>query len=149
MYRKNAWEKYQDKLDEVMNFAEDYKKFISFGKTERLVVKESIELLEAAGFKNAAGLKTVKPGSKLYFVNKNKNVCAFIIGKKPLKEELNQLKYKLNQAQNSATKARTLANDNTNKEIKELLKQKKECLNQLAEVNNKIKHTATILNENK
>ena len=88
MYRKNAWEKYQDKLDEVMNFAEDYKKFISFGKTERLVVKESIELLEAAGFKNAAQLKAVKPGSKLYFVNKNKNICAFVVGKRPLTDGL-------------------------------------------------------------
>ena len=84
MYRKNAWEKYQDNLDKVMNFNEDYKKFISFGKTERLVVKESIELLEKAGFKNAEGLQSVKPGSKVYFLNKNKNICAFIVGKKPL-----------------------------------------------------------------
>ena len=84
MYRKNAWEKYQDNLDVVMNFNEDYKKFISFGKTERLVVKESIELLEKAGFKNAEGLQSVKPGSKVYFLNKNKNICAFIVGKKPL-----------------------------------------------------------------
>ena len=84
MYRKNAWEKYQDNLDEVMNFNEDYKIFISFGKTERLVVKESIELLEKAGFKNAEGLQSVKPGSKVYFLNKNKNICAFIVGKKPL-----------------------------------------------------------------
>ena len=88
MYRKNAWEKYQDNLDEVFSFAEGYKKFISFGKTERLVVKESIELLEQAGFKNAELLQTVKPGSKIYFVNKNKNVCAFIVGKKPLTDGL-------------------------------------------------------------
>ena len=88
MYRKNAWEKYQDNLDEVMNFNEDYKKFISFGKTERLVVKESIELLEKAGFVSAEKLESVKPGSKLYFVNKNKNICAFIVGKRPLTDGL-------------------------------------------------------------
>ena len=88
MYRKNAWEKYQENLDEVMNFAEGYKQFISFGKTERLVVKESIELLEKAGFKTAEGLESAKAGDKIYFVNKNKNICAFIVGKKPLSEGL-------------------------------------------------------------
>ena len=83
MYRKNAWEKYVDtKL--VFDFADGYKNFISVAKTERLAVKESIKLLEKAGFKDAGKLKSVKPGDKVYFINKNKNVCAFIIGKKPL-----------------------------------------------------------------
>ena len=88
MYRKNAWKKYQDNLNVVMDFAEEYKKFISFGKTERLVTRESIELLEKAGFKDATKLKSIKAGDKVYFINKNKNVCAFIIGKKPLTEGL-------------------------------------------------------------
>ena len=88
MYRKNAWAKYQNNMGEVMDFAEQYKKFISFGKTERLVTKESVELLEKAGYKNAETLNSVKPGDKLYFVNKNKNVCAFIVGNKPLTEGL-------------------------------------------------------------
>ena len=84
MYRKNAWEKYKDNLNEVMDFAEGYKKFISFGKTERLVTKESIELLEKAGFQNGDKVTGLIPGDKVYFVNKNKNVCAFIVGKKEL-----------------------------------------------------------------
>ena len=89
MYRKNAWLKYNQKeTKEVMKFAEGYKAFLSFGKTERLVTKESVELLEEAGFKNGNELKELKAGDKLYFVNKNKNVCAFIVGKKPLVEGL-------------------------------------------------------------
>lgn len=87
MYRKNAWEKYEDKKP-VMDFAEGYKKFISIGKTERLVAKEAIAALEAKGFKKAEGLKGIKPGDKIYFVNKNKNVCAYVVGKKPLIEGL-------------------------------------------------------------
>ena len=87
MYHENAWLKYDKKqTKEVMKFAEGYKDFISFGKTERLVVKESIELLEKAGFVNAEKVKKVKAGDKIYFINKNKNVCAFIVGKKPLEE---------------------------------------------------------------
>ena len=88
MYRKNAWEKYRNDLSPVMDFAEGYKAFISFGKTERLVTKESIELLEKAGFKALDSLKELKAGDRVYVVNKNKNVAAFIIGKKPLVEGL-------------------------------------------------------------
>ena len=87
MYRKNAWKKYEDKAP-VMDFAEGYKTFITYGKTERLVVKESVELLEKAGFVDGSKAKAIKPGDKLYFLNKNKNVAAFIIGKKPLSEGL-------------------------------------------------------------
>ena len=87
MYRKNAWLKYDQKqVKEVMKFADGYKDFISYGKTERLVTKESVELLNKAGFKNAEGLKELKVGDKVYFINKNKNVCAFIIGQKPLED---------------------------------------------------------------
>ena len=87
MYRKNAWEKYENHK-EVFDFAEGYKEFISFGKTERLVTKEAIELLKDAGFKNGEELKSVKPGDKVYFINKKKNVCAFIVGSRPLKDGL-------------------------------------------------------------
>ena len=87
MYRKNAWLKYNQKEQkEVMNFAEGYKRFLSKSKTERLAVKEGVALLEKAGFKSAEGLKKLTQGDKVYFVNKNKNICAFIVGQKPLVE---------------------------------------------------------------
>ena len=87
MYNKNAWKKY-DNFDKVMEFNEGYKEFISYGKTERLVTKESIELLKKAGFKEFNEFKTLKAGDKVYSINKNKNVCAFIIGSKPLTDGL-------------------------------------------------------------
>ena len=89
MYRENAWLKYDSKeTKEVMKFSEGYKEFISFGKTERLVTKESIELLNKAGFKPVDEVNNLKAGDKVYFVNKNKNICAFVIGKKDIKEGL-------------------------------------------------------------
>ena len=89
MYRENAWLKYDSKkVKEVMKFAEGYKDFITFGKTERLVTKETIALLNEAGFKPVDEVKTLKAGDKVYFINKNKNVCAFVIGKKDIKEGL-------------------------------------------------------------
>ncbi len=89
MYRENAWLKYDQKeLKNVMKFNDGYKEFLSISKTERLATKEAVKQLEAAGFKCAKEVKSLKAGDKIYFVNKNKNVCAFIIGKKPLEEGL-------------------------------------------------------------
>lgn len=88
MYRKNAWKKYENDYSPVMSFAKDYIDFLSYGKTERLVVKESVELLNKAGFKDASKVKEVKSGDKLYFVNKNKNLCIFVLGKRPLLDGL-------------------------------------------------------------
>ena len=87
MYRKNAWLKYENKK-EVMDFAEGYKKFISVAKSERLAVKEAEKLLKANGFKNVDDVKSVKQGDRVYFVNKKKNVAAFIIGSEPLENGL-------------------------------------------------------------
>ena len=83
MYRKNAWLKYDDKKV-VMDFAEGYKAFISTAKSERLAVKEAEKLLKANGFKNVDEVKSLKEGDRVYFINKKKNVAAFIIGKEPL-----------------------------------------------------------------
>ena len=87
MYRKNAWLKYKDNKP-VMDFAEGYKKFISVAKNERLAVIEAEKLLKANGFKNVEDVKNVKAGDRVYFINKKKNVAAFIIGKEPIENGL-------------------------------------------------------------
>ena len=86
MYRKNAWEKYKKSTKEVMNFCDGYMNYITVGKTERLATKESVRILEANGFVNAETLSSVKEGDRIYFVNKNKNVCAFILGSEKIEK---------------------------------------------------------------
>ena len=89
MYRENAWKKYNASQEkEVMKFADGYKDFLSISKTERLATKEIVERLDAKGFKNVEQVKSVKAGDKVYFVNKNKNVCAFIVGSRPIVDGL-------------------------------------------------------------
>ena len=90
MYRKNAWEKYEDKKV-VMDFNEGYKHFITVGKTERLVVKESVRLLEEKGYRHISTFASLKEGDKVYFVNRGKNVFAYHIGSNPVKEGLRVL----------------------------------------------------------
>ena len=89
MYRKNAWEKYSDKeVKEVYEFGNEYKEFISKCKTEREVTNFSIELLKDKGFKEFNEFKTLKPGDKVYFINKGKNVCAYVIGTRKVSDGL-------------------------------------------------------------
>lgn len=89
MYKKNAWDKYQEEhLDELLKFAEEYKEFLSYGKTERLVVEETVALAEKAGFRPLSEKSDLKKGDRVYSVNKDKNVALFIIGEKPLEEGL-------------------------------------------------------------
>lgn len=86
MYAKNTWEKYKDNLNEVMEYNEGYKDYISKNKTERACVKDSIHLAKEKGFKPLDSFETLKPGDKVYVNNRDKNIALFVIGNKPLTE---------------------------------------------------------------
>lgn len=86
MYAKNTWEKYKDNLNEVMEYNEGYKDYISKNKTERACVKDSIRLAKEKGFKPLDSFEKLKPGDKVYVNNRDKNIALFVIGNKPLTE---------------------------------------------------------------
>lgn len=86
MYAKNTWEKYANCVNDVMEYNEGYKDYISKNKTERACVKDSIRLAEAKGFKPLSSFDHLKTGDKVYVINRDKNVALFIIGEKPLTE---------------------------------------------------------------
>lgn len=96
MERENAWEKYSvEDLENVFEFAEGYRNFISECKTERECVTKAVEIAEAAGYKNLEEIikkdKKIKSGDKVYAVNMNKAVVFFNIGKEPLEDGMNIL----------------------------------------------------------
>ena len=89
---KTAWEKYTGKnLKPVMDFNEDYKKFLDSSKTERESVKSTIALAKKAGFKDLNDVKSLKVGDKVYYNNRGKALLLFVIGKKPIEEGINIL----------------------------------------------------------
>ncbi|WP_294394157.1 aminopeptidase [uncultured Clostridium sp.] len=82
---KNAWTKYTTKqVEEIFQFCDGYKDFMSKCKTERECTKEIIRLAEENGYENADEIiksnKKLKAGDKIYFNNKGKTVALFIIG---------------------------------------------------------------------
>ena len=96
MEKKNAWEKYQgEKRQEVFDFSEGYKQFISDCKTERECVTELKAQAQAAGFQDLkevlASGKTIATGDKLYADNMGKGLALFVIGKEPIEKGMNIL----------------------------------------------------------
>lgn len=92
MFGKDSWEDYKkEEKKQVMDFADDYKKFLSKGKTERECVKLSIELAEKNGFKDISKYNYLKAGDKVYITNKGKNIALVIMGQKPIEEGIHVL----------------------------------------------------------
>ncbi len=96
MEKKNAWEKYQgEKRQEVFDFAEGYRKFLSDCKTERECVTELKLKAEAAGFEDLYKVveegRVIKCGDKLYADNMGKGLALFVIGKEPIEKGMNIL----------------------------------------------------------
>ena len=89
---KTAWNKYLDgKLDEVMDFSEGYKNFLTNSKTEREATINAVKLAEAKGFKNLNEVKEIKAGDKIYAVNRGKGVCLLVIGSEDIEKGMNIL----------------------------------------------------------
>lgn len=96
MERKNAWTTYEGKdLIELTALTEDYKEFLSSGKTERECVRQSVKMAQKAGYRDLEELihsrETLKSGDKVYRVWMDKAIVLFQIGKEPLEAGLNIL----------------------------------------------------------
>ena len=96
VYRKNAWEQYDEKeMAALTAFGEGYRAFLNEGKTERECVIKGVELAEKAGFRSlesfvSAG-ETLKAGDCVYVAWMGKDLMAFVIGSKPMECGMNIL----------------------------------------------------------
>lgn len=86
------WEKWSgEDLEKVNRFCEEYRQFLSCNKTEREFTQSSRLLCEKNGFRDIQSVDTLKAGDRVYSVNRNKNICLFVIGRQPLTEGMNIL----------------------------------------------------------
>ena len=96
MERKNVWTTYSEKeLEELEQLNDKYKEFLNRGKTERECAAVTIEMAQAAGYKDLADIiqkdKKLKAGDKVYAVCMNKTLALFMIGKKKIENGMNIL----------------------------------------------------------
>ena len=78
-------EKKNGLLEEAQAYGEEYKKFLEH-KTEREIVDYTIPIVKKLGYKEFVYGTKYKPGDKVYFNNRNKNLITMTFGKKPLTE---------------------------------------------------------------
>ena len=96
MERPNAWKTYSpEQLDELHNLCEGYKNYISDNKTERECCAASVTMAEEAGYVSLESKLTagdaLKPGDKLYAVNRGKGLMLVNLGTDPLEQGVNIL----------------------------------------------------------
>ncbi len=78
----------QTKKD-VYSFCEEYKQALTKAKTEREFCDLSVDLLDKAGFVSLDEKTLLKPGDRVYAVNRGKGVTAFVIGEEPIENGVN------------------------------------------------------------
>ena len=84
---KNGYDRLSAEDEAAMKaYCEEYKKFLDNGKTERECVAYAVKLAEEKGFCKFERGMEVKPGDKVYRVNRGKALMLAVIGKKPLSE---------------------------------------------------------------
>lgn len=87
---KNAWESLSEhEVKEVMDYSNEYKKFLDYGKTERECVNYIIDEAKKYGYislEEAIKNNKIESGAKIYANNKDKSVALFLVGNKELQE---------------------------------------------------------------
>ncbi len=86
----NGWENTtEEEKNEIYNYCDGYMKFLNKSKTEREIVKNATQMAIEHGFKALNEYETLKPGDKVYFVNKGKNLFLAVIGNESIENGIN------------------------------------------------------------
>ena len=87
-----GWENISEENKEnIFKFSDEYIYFLNKVKTEREAVCFMKKMLEENSFKDINEIETINPGDKVYYVNRDKNIYAAVIGEEKLEKGLNIL----------------------------------------------------------
>jgi len=82
---KNAWDLLPEAEEaSLRSYCEDYKKYLDNGKTEREAIDYTVRLAQARGFVPFTRGMSLKPGDRIYKVNRGKAIMLAVIGAQPL-----------------------------------------------------------------
>ena len=88
--KKVAWESADAAMKkDIMDFCEGYMHFLDAAKTEREAAKEIVRIARENRFVDISEKTELKPGDRVYTVNRNKTVYMAVIGEKPITEGVN------------------------------------------------------------
>lgn len=87
--KENGW-KYlnNEEKNKIFEFSSNYMNFLNISKTEREFVKNARKLADENGYKDIMEFDSLKPGDKIYFINREKSMYLAIIGTEPIENGL-------------------------------------------------------------
>ena len=90
MQPKNGWDGLKPaEIEKIMSFSEGYKTFLDSSTTEREACARALELAEKNGFKQYSRGMTLKPGDRIYAINRARALVFAVIGKKDMEAGVN------------------------------------------------------------
>ena len=88
--KKNGWEIVSEDVGKVVfEYNKGYIDFLNKSKTEREIVKTSKRMAEEKGFKSIEEYENLKPGDKVYYINRDKNIFLVVIGDENIENGIN------------------------------------------------------------
>ena len=88
--KKVGWEEIsEEEKNKVFEVSDKYMEFLNKSKTEREFIKNARKLADENGFKDIMEYETLKPGDKIYFINREKSMYLGIVGEEPIEKGLN------------------------------------------------------------
>ena len=88
--RKNGYDCLREgDLENMETYCEGYKAYLDAGKTERECVERTVSMAQAAGFRAYERGMDLKPGDKVYCVNRDKAIMLAVMGRKGLENGVN------------------------------------------------------------
>lgn len=78
----------ENQKQEIFQLSKNYMDFLNEAKTEREFIKKARKLADENGYKDIMEFETLKPGDKIYFINREKSMYLGIIGKNSIEKGL-------------------------------------------------------------
>ena len=83
--KKVGWEKVSDEeKKDIFQFADEYMYYLNHSKTEKEIVQSSKDILLKNNFKDLETVSELHPGDRVFYINRNRNVFAAVIGEEPI-----------------------------------------------------------------
>lgn len=87
--KENGWKDLNnEEKNKIFDFSSNYMNFLNISKTEREFVKNARKLADENGYKDIMEFDSLKPGDKIYFINREKSMYLAIIGTEPIENGL-------------------------------------------------------------
>ena len=87
--KKDGWKTVnEEEKEKIFKLSKRYMDFLNVSKTEREFIKNARKIADENGYRDIIEFESLKPGDKIYFVNREKSMYLAIIGEEPIENGL-------------------------------------------------------------